>query len=167
MATFYPQLTSNESLEHQQNRYLLQKPLILNIEEIIHDQTSEYKQMLSESSSSIRNEINNSTAMVCDTIEAGFEIVSEHLKEISYDIAEIRYEMNAMASILHWGFTKTLEQQRISNLLLGNISILLKIPDFQKERHDYIEKGLKFLKNSCILFSERNSRSCPYLERLL
>lgn len=125
-----------------------QKPLILNIEEIVHDQTSEYKQMLNESSASIRQDLNNSTAAVCDTIESGFEIVSEHLREISYDIADIRYEINAMSSILHWGFTQTIEQHRISNLLLGNISLLLRIPDFQKERHDYIEKGLKFLKNS-------------------
>ena len=148
MATFYPQLTSDESLVTQWNRYLRQKPLILNIEEIVHDQTSEYKKMLNESSASIRQDLNNSTAAVCDTIESGFEIVSEHLREISYDIADIRYEMNAMSSILHWGFTQTIEQHRISNLFLGNISLLLRIPDFQKERHDYIEKGLKFLKNS-------------------
>ena len=148
MAIFYPQLTSDESLINQWNRYLRQKPSILNIKDIIDDQTSEYKQILNESSASIRQDLNNSTTAVCDTIEAGFEIVSEHLREISYDISEIRYEMNHMSSILHWGFTQTLEQHRISNLLLGNISLLLKIPDFQKERHDYIEKGLKFLKNS-------------------
>src|SRR5690606_34564688 len=113
MATFYPQLTSNESLIVQWNKYLKQRPLVLNIEDIIKDQTSEYKQMLNETSSSIRNDINNSTAAICGSIESGFDLVSDHLRELSYDLADIRYEINEMSSILHWGFTQSLEQLRI------------------------------------------------------
>ena len=41
-----------------------------------------------------------------------------------------------------------IEQQRLSNILLKNISALLRIPDSEKERQHSIELGIKFFVNA-------------------
>ncbi len=53
-----------------------------------------------------------------------------------------------MASMLDWKLSLLIEEQKITNILSGNIAILLRIPDFQKERYDYVEKGIRFFKNA-------------------
>ena len=148
MATFYPQLLSTESLSDQWYRYLKQKPLIENIDDIVKEQTKEYEKIISNSTDRQVDAITNSMRSVCGTLENGFEMLSEDLKEISYGINDISSEINRISSILDWKLSIIIENQKITNLLLGNIAILLKIPDIQKERQDYIEKGLKFFMNA-------------------
>jgi tetratricopeptide (TPR) repeat protein len=148
MATFYPQLQSPESLLDQWYRYLKQKPLINNIDDIINEQTKQYNKIISNSTDRQVEVINNSIQTVCGTIEAGFEMLSYDLKEISYGINDISSEINKVSSILDWKLSTIIENLKLTNLLLGNIAILLRIPDIQKERQDYIEKGLKFFKNA-------------------
>lgn len=148
MATFYPQVLSNESLLQQWQRYLKNKPIINNIEDIIQNQTKDYKEMFEHTSQQQINAIQQSTFDMCESLESGFDLLSEHLQEISYGIGELRSEVNAMASMLDWKLSLFIEQQKITNLLLGNIAVLLRIPDIQKERQYHIEQGIKFLKNA-------------------
>jgi len=148
MATFYPQPLSKESWSQQWQRYMENKPLINNIEDIVQTQTKEYKNIIEHSSRQQIQAIQESTEAVCGTLDSGFELLSDNFQDISYGLGEIRSELNSMSSMLDWRLSLLIEQQRITNLLIGNVAILLRIPDYQKERYDYIEKGIKSLKNA-------------------
>lgn len=148
MATFYPDPLSNESLEQQRQRYFQTRPLITNIEDIIQTQTKDYKNIIEQSTQQQIESITNATETVCGTIESGYNLLSIDLQNISYGVNDVSNELNYISSILDWNFSLFIEQQRITNLLLGNIAILLRIPDIQKERQYYIEQGIKFLKNA-------------------
>ncbi len=87
--------------------------------EAIHDQT---------------RAITESAEMICGTLDEGFSEVSGKLDDI--------------CATLDWRLTAIEDQLRISNMLSENIALLLRIPDFQKERQYYIEQGLKHYKNA-------------------
>ncbi len=55
-----------------------------------------------------------------------------------------------MAAMLDWRLSLMIEEQRLTNQLLGNIAQLLRIPDSQKQRVYHIEQGLKYLKNAIL-----------------
>lgn len=78
--------------------------------------------------------IEQNTINVCGSIDNGFEMLSGCIEELG--------------SIIDLRLSTIMENQIISNLLSANIALLLKIPDFQKERQYHIEQGLKHLKNS-------------------
>ncbi len=78
--------------------------------------------------------IEKNTIEVCGTLENGFDLLSESINELG--------------SILDFRLSTIIENQIISNLLAANIALLLKIPDFQKERQYHIEQGLKHFKNA-------------------
>lgn len=94
------------------------------------------------------NSIEKGIKSVCGTIENGVEIISNHLEEINYNLGNLTSEISSLSFILDYKLTLLIEQQRITNLLLGNISNLLKIPEFQKEKVYFIEKSLKFISNA-------------------
>jgi hypothetical protein len=148
MATFYPQFTSDESFQEQWQRYVRTKPLINNIRDIQNANTREIKNAIQNSSEEQIRAINRTTEIVCDTLELGFDSLERNLDNVSFKIEDLRSEVSAMSSMLDWRMSILIEQQRISNLLLGNIALLLRIPDIQKERQYHIEQGLKFLKNA-------------------
>jgi hypothetical protein len=75
---------------------------------------------------------------VCGTLDAGFSEVGQYLKEINCNVSELRGEITAMASMLDWKLSLLIEEQRLTNELLGNIAQLLRIPDSQKQRVYYI-----------------------------
>lgn len=87
--------------------------------EAIHDQT---------------RAIAESAEMICGSLDEGFGEVSGKLDDIS--------------AMLDWRLSAVEDQLRISNLLLENITLLLRVPDFQKERQYYIEQGFKHYKNA-------------------
>lgn len=148
MATFYPQVLSNKSLSQQWQTYLQNKPIINNIEDIIKTQTKDYKEIIKNSSEQQIHAIQQSTNAICGTYESGIEMISDHLQELSYGIDELRSELNKLSSMLDWKLSLIIEQQRMTNILLGNIALLLRIPDIQKERQYHIKQGVKFLKNA-------------------
>lgn len=53
-------------------------------------------------------------------------------------------EVNNSLGFLNRNLDMQLEQQKLSNLLLQNISELLRVPDSEKERRHSIELGIKF-----------------------
>ncbi len=80
--------------------------------------------------------ITESANMICGTLAEGFSKVSGKLDNI--------------CATLDWRLTAVEDQLRISNMLLGNIALLLRVPDFQKERQYYIEQGFKHYKNATL-----------------
>jgi hypothetical protein len=57
-------------------------------------------------------------------------------------------EVNNSLGFLNRNLDIQLEQQKLSNLLLQNISELLRVPDSEKERQHSIELGIKFFVNA-------------------
>ena len=163
MATFYYNHFSNESRESQWSRYIQNQSYVEDMNKffrdntrqqtkdfsgIISQQTREYNESIREASREQVLAIQESTNAVCGTLNAGFELLSDNLQDISFSIDELRSEVSAMSSMLNWKLSLLIEHQRITNLLLGNIAVLLRIPDIQKERQYHIEQGIKFLKNA-------------------
>lgn len=163
MSTFYYNRFSNESRESQWSRHIQNQSYIEDVNKyfrdntkqqtkdfsgIISQQTREFNENIREASREQVLAIQESTNAVCGTLNAGFELLSDNLQDISYSIDELRSEVSAMSSMLNWKLSLLIEHQRITNLLLGNIAILLRIPDIQKERQYHIEQGIKFLKNA-------------------
>ncbi len=80
--------------------------------------------------------ITESAEMVCGRLDEGFDEVSGKLDDI--------------CAMLDWRLTAVEDQLRISNLLLQNIGLLLRVPDFQKERQYFIEQGFKHYRNAML-----------------
>lgn len=159
MAAFYYNRFSDENYSLQWSKHIQTNAYLGDITNSVGQQTKDISGMVSQQTRDISNTIQESsseqiaaiqesTSAVCGNLESGFNLLSEHLSEISYGIGEIRSELNAMSSMLDWKLSLLVEQQRISNLLLGNLAVLLRIPDRQKERQYHIEQGIKFLKNA-------------------
>lgn len=84
--------------------------------------------------------IEASTSRICGEIEA----VESRLRQLSRQQAET----NKILSKMDQRMALALEEQRIGNVLLENIGMLLRIPDSQKQRQHHIEMGLKFFNNA-------------------
>jgi tetratricopeptide (TPR) repeat protein len=166
MATFYSDSASSKSYQTQWSEYLQTQSHIGDIKGALKEQSKEIDRNIVNLSAQQSQVLQASINEVCGTLESGFELLSGDLQNISYELGEMRSEINAMSSMLDWKLSMLIEQQRISNLLMGNIALLLKIPDYQKERHDYIEKGLNFLKKT-ITDSDLFENSLGYLTRAL
>jgi hypothetical protein len=90
---------------------------------IVSHQTKEISETIKTATREQVAPIQQSTNVICGTLEDGFELLSDNLQEISYGIGELRSELNDMASMLDWRLSLLIEQQRITNLLMGNIAI--------------------------------------------
>ena len=71
------------------------------------------------------------------SIGRGINILSEKMTEI-----------NSNLFLLNRNFEIQIQQQKLTNLLLENIDELLKIPDSEKERQLFIERGLQYFVNA-------------------
>ena len=166
MATYYYNRFSGESNLSQWNRYIQNQSYIEDVTKSVRDntrqqtrdfsgiisrQTSEFNEAIRSASREQVLAIQESTNAICGTLDTGFELLSDNLQDISYSIDGLRSEVNDMASMLDWKLSLLIEQNRITNLLLGNIAVLLRIPDIQKERQYHIEQGIKFLKTQYLI----------------
>lgn len=98
---------------------------------------------ISTSTSEIVGVLDDNFDVVTNTLNIGFSDVSSKLNNISFSIENL-------ALMFDWRLSEMINQQRISNILLGNIVLLLRVPDFQKERQYYIEQGFKHYKNASL-----------------
>jgi hypothetical protein len=71
------------------------------------------------------------------TVGRGINVLSDQMSEIKGTLDFINRNLDIQ-----------IEQQKLSNLMLQNISELLRIPDFEKERQHAIEIGVKFYINA-------------------
>jgi hypothetical protein len=144
MATFYYNRFSGESANSQWSRYLQNQSYISDIGEIVSQNRKDLQATLNDASLAQKQAFQQ----VCGTLDDGFREVSQHLQEINCNISELRGEISAMAAMLDWKLSLMIEEQRLTNQLLGQVVRLLRIPDSQKQRAYYIEQGLKYLKNA-------------------
>lgn len=165
MATFYYNPYSGESRSAQWLHHIQTQAYVGDIGEVVASSASGQTRLLSsivdrqtkaiaaQIQGASRSQIESfqaGTEAICGKLTSGFSLMSDHLHDISYDIKDLHSEVSAMAAMLDWKLSLLVEQQRLSNLLMGNIAQLLRIPDIQKERQYYIEQGVKFLKNATL-----------------
>jgi len=141
---FYYNRFSDKNIQNQWGEYYQNKAYISDIDGIITQSRKELQYAIQSASS----EQKKALQQVCGSINEGFSQMSQHLTDINYNISELRGEINEMASMLDWKLSVLIEEQRVTNQLLGHIAQLLRIPDSQKQRVYHIEKGLKYLKSA-------------------
>jgi ribosomal protein L7/L12 len=78
------------------------------------------------------------------TIERGMDILNEQMDFLSSQMTDI----NKTLVFINRNMDIQIEQQKLSNLLLQNITELLRVPDSEKERQHSIELGIKFFVNA-------------------
>ncbi|MFA5911365.1 MAG: hypothetical protein WC815_21525 [Vicinamibacterales bacterium] len=144
MATFHYNRFSGESANSQWSRYLQTQSYISEIGEIVSQNRKDLQATLNAASA----EQKQAFQQVCGTLNDGFREVSQHLQDINCNISELRGEISDMAAMLDWKLSLMIEEQRLTNQLLGHVVRLLRIPDSQKQRAYHIEQGLKYLKNA-------------------
>jgi len=159
MASFTYNSFSGESYWSQWDNYRQKKSFnddivesfgkqTLDFSKIISDQKRDFQEAIQNASESQVSAITDATINVCGSLDTGFDLLFDSLQNISKEIGGLRSELNSLASMLDWKLSQLIEYQRLNTILLGNISILLGIPDIQKERRYHVEQGIKFLINA-------------------
>ena len=102
----------------------------------------------------VRRSISRAVGEVVDHIDTGFANVVDHLdtgfENLQRGLSEVNFNLRNLGSMLDWRLALVTDQLAVSNLLLENIALLLRIPDIQKERQYYIEQGFKHYNNARI-----------------
>lgn len=143
---FYLNPYSKESIRSQWIKYLQTACYIRDINGIV-----------TRNRIGLENTINNASAKEIKTIEqvmgtlnAGFNEISHYLQSINSSISAISGQISDLSAMLDWKLSEMIEEQAITNRLLGHIVQLSRVSDNQKVRIDYIEQGLKYIKNALI-----------------
>jgi tetratricopeptide (TPR) repeat protein len=146
MASFYYNRFSNDNIQSQWIQHLQANEYVNDINHIVSQNRREFEKTIQNASEEQKTAIR----LACGTIERGFNEVTRHLIDINFNISELRGEINEMASMLDWKLSLMIEEQRLTNHLLEIVIELQRIPDTQKQRVYYIERGLKYLKNAIL-----------------
>lgn len=142
MAHFVYNAFSGESSSSQWSNYLQERQYYSDVSSAIKAQTKSYQADIQNASATLSASINDAAVLqAAATTNAAAAVVSS----LDQGFAEIAGELDQLNSMLDWRLSVTIDQQRISNLLLENVALLLRIPDVQKERQYYIEQGFKHL----------------------
>ena len=161
MATFSFNPFSGESHLSQWNNHLRQQAHFSDITSAIKTQTNAYRTEIRKARQDVTASLDATTKaqaaaiseasdVIVGSLEGGFSDVSEGLSGLSDGISDVQTSINDVGRMLDWRLTLMIDQQRISNLLIGNVALLLRIPDVQKERQYHIEQGFKHYKNAAI-----------------
>lgn len=147
MASFVYNPFSGESSSSQWNKYLQQREFSSDLTSAIKAQTKTYQSEIRKASAVLEASTDNAAKLQAKATADAAAIVVGKLDEGFADIAQ---ELSQLNYTLDWRLGIMIDQQRISNLLLENIALLLRIPDIQKERQYYIEQGFKHYKNAVL-----------------
>ena len=156
MASFYFNPSSGEKFHSQWNRHLQNKTYINDIKTAIRNNVDSYNKIANQSSELIVSTIHhdsmrqyeseiNSTTGIIGAID---QLSSETSKAFESLTDKLVNAIEDLSSLFDWRMSQMIDQQRITNLLMNNVVLLLRIPDFQKERQYYIEQGFKHYKNA-------------------
>jgi len=74
----------------------------------------------------------------------GFSMLSDQMENVAIQLDDT----NKQLSFINQNLNLQIEQQILTNVLLENISKLLRVPDSEKKRQQHIEMGLKFFANT-------------------
>ena len=161
MAAFHFNPFSGESRLSQWNNHLQQREHFSDIASAIKAQTNAYrseiqrarkdaKSSLDAATKAQAEAISSASDVVVGSMESGFSGLADGLSGVSEGISGIQASISDVGRMLDWRLTLMIDQQRVSNLLLENVALLLRIPDVQKERQYHIEQGFKHYKNAAI-----------------
>src|SRR5688572_10790621 len=71
----------------------------------------------------------------------GISYINENIEGIGDQLENVNSHLLGISGILELGFFSVIENIRVTNVLLHDVTLLLKIPDFEKERCLYIEEA--------------------------
>lgn len=103
------------------------------------DTVGKYLQEASKEQIGAIKELGNSLGKGLNVLGKGMGVLSNQMASIDSSLSFLNRNVDLM-----------IEQQRMSNLLLHNISQLLRVPDSEKERQHAIERGVQFFVNARI-----------------
>ena len=154
MANFVYNSHSGENDLSQWKSYLQQKEFSSDLTSAIHSQTRAYQIEIEKAYKALNSSIDDASRKQAQaTVDAANVVIGkldQGFSELSEQLSEINISINQLGIMLDWRLSQMVDQQRISNLLLVNIALLLRIPDVQKERQYYIEQGFKHYKNAAL-----------------
>ena len=88
--------------------------------------------------------INQASIEQVDAINNLGQKIGLEINKLSFQLDDISIQLN----FLNQNTEILIEQQKLTNILLHNISELLRVPDSEKERQHAIELGIKFFVNA-------------------
>lgn len=133
-------------------KYLLDKNRIEYgadlVREAVAQHTSEIADSIQAASERQVEAIRISGNQVVSAIQENTKELASSIKEAEKAICHGLRNISGLLSSLNRRTDMMIEQQKMTNLLLGNIVDLLKIPDSEKERQQAISLGIKFFVNA-------------------
>src|SRR5437016_5125349 len=116
MSTFYFNRHSTENINSQWIRHLQTQSYVEDIGGIVSQNREDLQSTLQNASAEQREAMQK----VCGTLDAVFTEVGRYLQEIDCSVSELRGEISAIASMLDWKLSLLIEEQRLTNQLLGH-----------------------------------------------
>jgi len=162
MANFYYNSELNDSSLTQWKKYIQTQLFVIDIQSSLKTQINEYHNFIKSASMQQADAIQHSTTSICGTLERGFSQINQQLSDVNWRLNDINEGISSLHSMLDWKTDLMIEELKITNVFMGNITQLLKIPDSQKQRSYYVEHGLVYLKNAI----EEGSTSDFYKEAM-
>lgn len=154
MASFVYNPYSNESSSSQWSRYVQQREFTSDITSAIKSQTKAYQTEFRKASEAIHSSIDDAARQQAQAITEAAGLVAGTLEhgfaDLTVEMSEINSSITQLGAMTDWRLSEIIDQQRISNLLLENVALLLRIPDVQKERQYHMEQGFKHYKNAVL-----------------
>jgi tetratricopeptide (TPR) repeat protein len=169
MAAFIANHHSNIPIPEQWRTHLQRQEYVSDVTQAIRQSVDVYNEQARHSSEAIVNSIRDSGAATTQAIGEMADDITEMVSlaavaqiedarrnamaivgAIEQSTTQITDTMYAVGRTLDFRLNTLIDQQRVGNLLLNNIAVLLRIPDFQKERHYFIEQGFKHYHNAAI-----------------
>jgi len=89
------------------------------------------------------DDFNSSMTTHLNSLSCSISDFGDTLIDINQELSSINSELNNISGILDWGFNAVIENQRLSLLILTNLSELAKIPDEEKKRIFLIKRGIE------------------------
>lgn len=119
------------------------------LEGTINREIKELKKLVAESlpiTQSLFAQLENE---LCDSLEYGYNLYLENLNKSTKNSNPDNSTSSIFEqskALLNWDFSQEVEQNNVATIFMDQIISMLHIPDAEKERILYIEKGLNFFK---------------------
>lgn len=111
----------------------------------------------------LQKSIENSTNIICSTLNQGFEQINNQLDEINYSLDVL----NDNLALIHYEQQKTNEYLLNIQKILLNQSILITIPDIEKQKAHKISEGLRYLSAANTWDSANFNKAASFFEEAL
>lgn len=134
---------------NQYGNYLQTKEYIKDIRDIVEYNKVELQKAYNSSSDQQKKFMES----ICGKITYAFD-------EINANFRELLSEVNHMSALIDWKLSALIEQQKITNSILGKILELARIPDSEKARISYLENGMAYL----VTAFKENNRNSEYFQ---